>query len=130
MARIEVPLRAVVEGPPPGVAWALQLSKGDLSELVGPTRSSLERLVWDFSIEADRYDCITNTGQSSVIEVDRSGKPISKDKVAWKGSDEAVSLVGKPACDTSLINPESVIGDRDPLALLRQFAASTSDEYP
>jgi hypothetical protein len=54
MARIEVPLRAVVEAPPPGVPWALQLSKGDLSVLVPPTKVSAERLVFEFSIEADR----------------------------------------------------------------------------
>ena len=32
----------------------LQRSKGDLSELVPPTEASTERLVFDFSIQADR----------------------------------------------------------------------------
>jgi len=56
MARIEVPIRAVIENPPAGVTWALQLSKGDLSELMGPTRTEADRLVFDFAIEADRHD--------------------------------------------------------------------------
>jgi hypothetical protein len=83
-----------------------------------------------FSIEADHFDCIANTGQSSFVEVDRSGKPVSRAKEAWTESDKAVALIGKPACDSSLIPQQMVIGDRDPIALLAQFADSTSDQYP
>jgi hypothetical protein len=54
MAKIEVPLRAVIENPPPGVRWAFQRSKGDLSDLKAPDQSSAERLVFDFTVEADR----------------------------------------------------------------------------
>jgi hypothetical protein len=52
--KIEVPLRAVIDKPPPGVSWALQLSKGDLSRLATPVSASAERLVFEFSIQAER----------------------------------------------------------------------------
>ena len=54
MARIEVPIRAVIENPPAGVTWALQLSKGDLSNLAAPSPAGPARLVFDFAIQADR----------------------------------------------------------------------------
>jgi hypothetical protein len=56
MARIEVPIRAVIENPPAGVTWALQLSKGDLSSLAAPSPADPTRLVFDFAIQADRAD--------------------------------------------------------------------------
>jgi hypothetical protein len=54
MAKIEIPLRAVIEAPPPGVQWAFQRSRGDLSDLAPPTQSSPERLVFDFTIQVER----------------------------------------------------------------------------
>jgi hypothetical protein len=54
MAKIEIPLRAVIEAPPPGVRWALQRSKGDLSDLAAPSERSLERLVFDFTVQAEQ----------------------------------------------------------------------------
>ena len=54
MAKIEIPLRAVIEAPPPGVQWALQRSRGDYSDLAPPTKSLPERLVFDFTIQAER----------------------------------------------------------------------------
>lgn len=56
MAKIEVPLRAIIENPPPGAMWALQRSKGDLSDLWPPTRSSADRLEFEFSVQAERAD--------------------------------------------------------------------------
>jgi hypothetical protein len=56
MAKIEIPLRAVIEAPPPGVQWAFQRSRGDCSDLATPTKSSAERLVFDFTIQAERAD--------------------------------------------------------------------------
>jgi hypothetical protein len=52
--KIEVPVRAVIEDPPPGVAWAFQRSRGDLSDLVPPSEASPGRLAFDFSIRAER----------------------------------------------------------------------------
>jgi hypothetical protein len=53
MARIEVPIRAVIEHPPQGVAWAYQRSKGDLSDLAAPTRTEASRLVFEFILQAE-----------------------------------------------------------------------------
>jgi len=83
-----------------------------------------------FSMEAVNYDCVTNIGRGSVVEVDGSGKPISRGKDEWKPGDNAISLIGKPACDASLIDPRMVIGDGDPIALLRRFVESTAGDQP
>jgi hypothetical protein len=53
MSKIEVPIRAVIDNPPAGVAWAYQRSKGDLSNLVAPTRTEANRLVFEFSLQAE-----------------------------------------------------------------------------
>ena len=52
MSKIEVPIRAVIENPPAGVAWAHQRSKGDLSDLAPPTRTEPDRLVFEFTLQA------------------------------------------------------------------------------
>lgn len=51
--KIEVPLRAVLEAPPEGVRWALQRSKGDLSDLAAPTTMSSERITFEFTVQAE-----------------------------------------------------------------------------
>jgi len=52
MSKIEVPIRAVIENPPSGVAWAYQRSRGDLSDLAAPTRIEAGRLVFEFTLQA------------------------------------------------------------------------------
>ena len=54
MTKVEIPLRAIIEAPPPGVRWALQRSKGDLSDLAAPDQSPPQRLVFDFTVQAER----------------------------------------------------------------------------
>ena len=53
MIKTDLPIRAFIEHPPSGVAWALQLSKGDLSELAAPVRTSPEQLEFEFTIRAE-----------------------------------------------------------------------------
>ncbi|HET9160208.1 MAG TPA: DUF5990 family protein [Caulobacteraceae bacterium] len=53
MSRIEVPIRAVIENPPPGVRWAYQRSKGDLSDLADPVAASPDRLTFEFSLQVE-----------------------------------------------------------------------------
>jgi hypothetical protein len=53
MSKIEVPIRAVVDNPPVGVAWAYQRSKGDLGDLAAPTRTEAGRLVFEFKLQAE-----------------------------------------------------------------------------
>src|SRR5690349_14770641 len=50
--KTEVPIRAIIDKPPEGIAWALQLSKGDLSDLASPVDVTPDRLVFEFSIRA------------------------------------------------------------------------------
>ena len=56
MSKIEVPIRAVIDNPPADVDWAYQRSRGDLGDLVQPTRTEANRLVFDFTIGAARTD--------------------------------------------------------------------------
>ena len=54
MAKVDIPIRAVIEAPPPGVRWAFQRSKGNLSDLVAPSTQSAERLVFEFVIRGEQ----------------------------------------------------------------------------
>jgi len=53
VSKTDVPIRAVIEHPPPEVAWALQLSKGDLSNLAPPVRTTPGQLEFEFTVQAE-----------------------------------------------------------------------------
>jgi hypothetical protein len=53
VAKTDVPIRAIIDHPPPGIAWALQLSKGDLSDLAPPVRTSPGQLAFEFTIRVE-----------------------------------------------------------------------------
>jgi hypothetical protein len=53
VARIEVPIRVVIENPPKGVAWAFQRSKGDQSDLVPPLATAPHALTFEFELQAE-----------------------------------------------------------------------------